>query len=822
MHRKRRIWPVVRLVALTAIGLAFLATSAAPGGTSTMTASVEPPANRRPPRIDGIAQVGQVLQASRGTWRRDRGAVFSYQWRTCDAPGTTCADIAGATDRIYPVRPANAGQRLLVAVEATTSAGSTTASSGLTPTVRDAPEGAPRATARPTVTGKLAPGSVLTANGGTWQGTGPIRFQYRWRRCSAEGGACEELDRTGQTYTVAPRDAGHTLRVLVRAENSISRSAALSDSTGLVPGSTPPVTAPKNTSPPRISGTASQGKTLTASSGTWSGTTPMSFAFQWRRCARDGDDCSAIPNASQATYTLVAADVGRTLRVRVSARNEFGTSSVVSDRTAVVAGANAPVNTAPPTISGTAREGNVLTASPGEWRGTQPIDFRYQWLRCGAGGGGCAQLANATGKSLSLTSAEVGRTVRVRITASNGGGASVILSGPSPIIASKGTAPASTAPPVLSGSAVQGSRLNLSTGAWGGTKPLTFSYRWMRCDTNASRCGAIGGATGSTYVLTRADVGHRLVGIVTARNSAGSSSASSNATPVVVGAPVNTSPPTIAGTTVEGQVLTASPGAWTGVGPITFGYQWTRCNAEGVFSSCVPIVVTSQPVYTLRTADVGRRVFVQVSGRNAYGTSFVNSVLTGVIVAAPVGTVTARAGRSVVVFGARVVVTGRAVGARPGDPVTILERPLGKGVRVRVNAAVVGPAGTWSFVARPTIRTTYRAQVRGRTSGVVTVRVRTRMQLRRVRPGTASLRVVAARSLAGRTAFLQRWNARRGRWVTVRRVRLRPVRTGQPGAPVAGARFRTRTPRGTLLRVVLPNRQAGPGYLTSISNRIRS
>ena len=378
------------LAALGVTLLIGLSGFAGTGGASPEAASAAPPANRRPPQVEGEVQVGQVLQANRGRWRRAQGAVFSYQWRLCDSGVATCTDITGAKDRIYPVRPANVGRTLLVAVTATTRGGSATASSASTPIVRAAPEGAPVATERPTIDGKIELGAQLTAQGGTWEGTEPISFQFRWRRCDATGGACDLLKITKPTYVVSERDAGHSLRVFVRAQNSVATSAALSDATPKVPGAIAPspATAPNNTSPPLLSGITAQGRTLTASSGSWSGTPPMSFSFQWRRCERDGDDCSPISRAAQQTYSLAATDVGHTIRVRVTAGNSAGSSSATSDRSQVVVGTSAPVNTSPPTVSGTARDGSVLTVSPGQWKGTQPISFRYQWLRCGDSGGG--------------------------------------------------------------------------------------------------------------------------------------------------------------------------------------------------------------------------------------------------------------------------------------------------------------------------------------------------------------------------------------------------------------------------------------------------
>jgi hypothetical protein len=119
-------------------------------------------------------------------------------------------------------------------------------------------------------------------------------------------------------YLLTAGDVGSTIRVRVTAANASGSSSASSDRTDVV---TAAATAPDNTALPTISGTLQSGQTLTATPGTWNGTAPIAYAYQWLRCDGSGANCVAIPGATSQTYGLTFADLGSRIRVRVSASN---------------------------------------------------------------------------------------------------------------------------------------------------------------------------------------------------------------------------------------------------------------------------------------------------------------------------------------------------------------------------------------------------------------------------------------------------------------------------------------------------------------------
>ena len=194
--------------------------------------------------------------------------------------------------------------------------------------------------------------------------------------------------------------------------------------------------APVNSAPPTITGTAQVGQTLTAGNGTWTNN-PTSFAYQWLRCNAGGNACAPVANGAAKTYTLVGADAGRTIRVRVTATNADGSASAQSDQTAVVAPATStagPKNTDPPTISGTPKVGQTLTANDGSWTGN-PTAYAYQWQRCDADVASCTNVVGATGKTYGVRIDDLGYRLRVAVTARNAKGSATANSAITAVVA---------------------------------------------------------------------------------------------------------------------------------------------------------------------------------------------------------------------------------------------------------------------------------------------------------------------------------------------------------------------------------------------------
>lgn len=283
---------------------------------------------------------------------------------------------------------------------------------------------------------------------------------------------------------------------------------------------------------PAPTGTLTQNSVLTASSGTWNGTTPIFFLFQWKRCTSSsgadsaGNTCANISGATGSTYQLTSSDVGTYIRVGVRARSLVQlnyTSEVLSPSVGLVTGPPAfpptpPVNW-PKLVTNnlSAPWGTTFTIDPSslageEWNqngSPQPTTFTYLWDRCDANGNNCVQF-NHVGISYTTTVADVNHKIRARVIGKIGSATSDDrLAGLTGAVFEK--TPTALSAPRIAGQAFVGRTLNSTVGSWTGNGP-TYARRWFRCNAQGLQCALLNpNVTTPTYVVKAADKGFTFV-----------------------------------------------------------------------------------------------------------------------------------------------------------------------------------------------------------------------------------------------------------------------------------------------------------------------
>jgi uncharacterized protein YukE len=378
-------------------------------------------------------------------------------------------------------------------------------------------------TVKPVVSGTASVGSTLTSTTGTWTGSTTMAYARQWMRCTSTAtSSCTAISAaTAATYVPVTADAAGYVRVRVTASNVKGSLVVLSEPTAAVVVPVFPVAV---TVKPVVTGSPVAGVTLSSTTGTWTGTTPIAYARQWQRCTSTAtSSCAAIGGATASSYLLTTADIGRYLRQRVTASNASGPVEALSEGTPVVtAPVVAPANTIKPVVSGAAVIGVALSSTTGTWSGTAPLAYARQWMRCtSTATTACSAISGATGASYALATADVGRFLRLLVTASNAKGSVQALSEPTAGVATAGAKPALVSAPAITGAVRAGAQLVASTGTWTGGAPMTFSVSWATCAPGSSTC-YYNGATGTTFTPPMGTpVGTRIVAVVTAQNLAG-------------------------------------------------------------------------------------------------------------------------------------------------------------------------------------------------------------------------------------------------------------------------------------------------------------
>jgi len=355
---------------------------------------------------------------------------------------------------------------------------------------------------------------------------------------------------------------------------------------------------------PIITGFAVVGQMLTASVGEWT-PAPTTVAYQWLLNGQP------ISRATGSTYVVGSKDVGRKVSVRVTGSRAFYLSTVRESSQTSAISATMPFTQSPtPTITGTAIEGHTLTAQTGSWD-PQPT-FTYQWLS------NKSPINSANASTYALKTTDFGKRISVRVVATLFGYTTTTVTSTQTSAISPGVSFASTSTPTISGFAVVGQTLTASAGSW--SPEPNFSYQWLASNK------VISGANGSTYVVRSADLNKPITVRVTATKAgyAATSLVSAATSAVARTMPFTQSPtPTITGSTILGQTLTASVTGWNPQ-PTGFTYQWLRNGSN--------INRATGSTYTLTSADLGRLISVRVVATlSGYTTTPVTSTQTSAI-----------------------------------------------------------------------------------------------------------------------------------------------------------------------------------------------
>ena len=371
--------------------------------TSAATAAVAAKPNSPAtgaPTITGTPQVGETLTADTTGIADGNGLDnidYTYQWT---ASGS---NIDGATGSSFTLTSDQEGDTVQVRVTFTDDDGfSETLTSAATEAVAAAnnpPTGLPAISGTPQVGQKL---TADTSGISDQDGLSNVSYRYQW---TAGGSNIDGA--TGSSFTLTATQQGQTIQVRVAfTDDGDNQESLTSEATAAV--------AARPNSPatglPTINGTAQVGQTLTANKDDIAdadGTADAEFSYQW--IAGDAE----ISGATGPTHTLSVDDVGQTIKVRVTFTDDQNNEeSLTSVATVAVAAAPNRDATGAPTISGTPQVEQTLTADTSgiaDEDGLTNVSYAYQWL---AGG---AEIDGAASSTLTLTTAQQGKTIQVRV-----------------------------------------------------------------------------------------------------------------------------------------------------------------------------------------------------------------------------------------------------------------------------------------------------------------------------------------------------------------------------------------------------------------------
>ena len=453
------------------------------------------------PAISGTPQVGETLTASTSGIDDEDGLTnvsYRYQWI---AGGS---DIDGATGSSYTLTSSEDGQTVQVRVAFTDDAGNTESLTSEA-TVAVAAKTNSEPTGLPTISGTPQVEQTLTADTSAIadeDGLTNVSYSYQWM-----AGGSDIDGATGSSYTLTSSEQGQTVQVRVTftddADNAESLTSQATVAVAAKPNSEP-------TGLPTITGTPQVDQTLTAGTSAIAdedGLTNVSYRYQWIRIDNGAD--TDIAGENDSTYTLVLADLGKTIKVKVSftddADNEETLTSVAT--VAVAAAPNRPA-TGAPTISGTPQVGETLTADTANIAdddGLTNVSYSYQWIR--SDNGADSDLAGENNSTYTLVFADQGKTIKVKVSFTDDDDNEETLTSVATVAVAAAPNREATGAPTIIGTPQVDETLTVDTSPiddQDGLTNVSYRYRWIAGGSD------IDGATGSSYTLTSSEQGQTI------------------------------------------------------------------------------------------------------------------------------------------------------------------------------------------------------------------------------------------------------------------------------------------------------------------------
>jgi len=552
--------------------------------------------------ISGTATQKQVLTAANTLADQDGLGTISYQWQSSNDAGITWTAITGATASTFTLGQSQVGSTVRVVASYTDGFGAVesvaSAASAAVANVNDAPTGSV------TISGTATQKQVLTASKTLADLDGLGTVSYQWQASADAGKIWTAITgATSSTFTLGQAQVGATVRAV----------ASYTDGFGAVESVTSAATAAianVNDAPTgavTITGTATQKQVLTVANALADLDGLGTISYQWKASKDAGKTWTAITGATASTFTLGQAQVGATVRAVASYTDGFGAvESVTSAATAAVANVNdAPTGAV--TITGTATQKQVLTASKtlADLDGLGTVS--YQWQASADAGKTWTAITGATASTFTLTQAQVGATVRVVASYKDAlGTTESVASAPTAAVANVNDAP--TGAVTITGTATQKQVLTASNTLADLDGLGTISYQWQASKDAGKTWTAITGATASTFTLTQAQVGATVRASASYKDALGTNESVASAATAAV-ADVNDAPTgavTITGTATQRQVLTAANTLADLDGLGTIAYQWQSSTDAG--TTWTAITGATASTFTLGQAQVGAKV----------------------------------------------------------------------------------------------------------------------------------------------------------------------------------------------------------------------